>query len=113
MTADKIVVNEDKLFEFATGAAVKMREAVRGHSKEAVAHATAGSLDAIASMLEALTTDIKRRRAQHARLVTALRRIADLEIRSAGELLERGDWKRIAGELQAIANEAIQLTSAG
>ena len=36
----------------------------------------------------------------------ALDRIANLDIRGARELLELGAWKKIASELQAIAQEA-------
>jgi hypothetical protein len=40
-------------------------------------------------------------------LGASLHRIANLQVRGAAELLERGDWKRIASELQAVAQEAL------
>lgn len=61
----------------------------------------------LATMLNGLSEEANRREEKLCTLSAKLHRIAGLEVRGAAELIERGDWKKLCAELQAIAQEAL------
>ena len=107
MTNATINVSEDRLLELAGQAASRMKQASEGKDAKHVTRSDAGSIGAVAAMLETLVAALVERRAEDRRRTTALERIANLRVRSAVELLEKRDWKKLSAELQAIAEEAL------
>ncbi len=61
----------------------------------------------IATMLQSLSTEARSVNETVAQFRRTLQRIAALEVRGATELIERGDWKKVVSELQAIAQDAL------
>lgn len=61
----------------------------------------------IAALLNRLSSEARANSETATRLSRTLQRIADLEVRGATELIERNDWKKMVGELQAIAQDAL------
>ena len=61
----------------------------------------------IARMLASLSTEARTTSELCAQQRRVLQRIAMLEVRGATELIERGDWKKVVAELQAIAQDAL------
>ena len=96
----------------AAEAARGMGEVAGSKPNETPLHSDARTFRGLATMLTGLAEEARLREQQLSTLGASLRRIANLEVRGAAELLERGDWKRITAELQAIAQEALGAPSA-
>ena len=67
----------------------------------------ANTFRGIATILNTLSAEARAGSDSCAQLRRTLQRIAMLEVRGATELIERGDWKKIVGELQSIAQDAL------
>lgn len=94
------------------------REAARGMGRiaadkpdETLLKTNAHTLRSVAGILTGLAAEMSRRPSTAERAHRALERIAALQIRGGAELLEHGDWKKIASELQAIAQDALSAKS--
>ena len=75
-------------------------------------HSDAKTFRGIAEMLTGLSVEAKASCDAAIQLRRILQRIAMLEVRGAAELVERGDWKGIVGELQAMAHDVLSGTEA-
>lgn len=73
-------------------------------------HSDAKTFRGIAEMLTRLSTEARQSGEAASQLRRILQRIAMLEVRGATELVERGDWKGIVGELQAMAHDVLSNT---
>ncbi len=104
MTDDRVML----LVEKATKAAADMRRTVEGKPPEQNLGTNAASLSVLAAMLSDLSADVVQRRDRDRDHEAALSRIANLKVRGAAELIEQGNWKKLASELQAIAQEAVK-----
>ena len=90
------------------------REAARGMGRiaadkpdDALLKTNAHTLRSVAGILTGLATEMGRIAPPAEKMARALDRIASLQVRGAAELLEHSDWKKIASELQAIAQDAL------
>ena len=104
-------VNEDRislLVERASKVAGDMQKATAGKQPADGAGTNVASLQGIANMLTDLSGDIVRRRQAMSRFEVALERISTLKVRSATQLIEQGDWKKLCAELQSVAEEALR-----
>jgi hypothetical protein len=97
----------DMLVAAASEAARGIGEVAGAKPNEAPLQSDARTFRGIATMLTGLCAEASQREEKVCALTAKLRRIANLEVRGAGELIEQGNWKRIASELQAIAQEAL------
>lgn len=61
----------------------------------------------LAALFTGVSVEARGRDVAIERLVGTLGRIANLQVRGAAELIEGGDWKAIAAELQTIAQDAL------
>jgi len=105
-----MIEQEDRLNALVAAAAEAARgmgEVAGSKPNETPLHSDARTFRGLATMLTGLAEEANRREQKLSALNAMLRRIANLEVRGATELLERGDWKRITAELQAIAQEAL------
>jgi hypothetical protein len=91
----------------AAEAARGMGEVAGSKPNETPLRSDARTFRGLATMLTGLVEEARRRDQRLDALGASLHRIANLQVRGAAELLERGDWKRIASELQAVAQEAL------
>ena len=98
--------DHDQLIDRARTTARQMAKAAAGRETTVNAEMPLSLFFDISKMLEQLA-DAATLPSRPDRETAALRRIAELDIRSGSELLELGAWKRIASELQAIAQEAL------
>jgi hypothetical protein len=97
----------DLLIRAAAEAARGMGAAAGEKPNEAPVQSDARTFRGLATMLTGLSEEADRRERQLSTMSASLSRIACLQVRGATELIERGDWRRLAGELQTIAQEAI------
>lgn len=81
---------------------------IQNHDRAAPVPTNIGSLADMRAVIEALAVDLKRVQADRDRLRGRLSRIARLDLRGARALIEAGDWRRVADEMQAIAETALQ-----
>ena len=99
----------ETLLEKARNTARQMYAAAEGRDPAINVEMPLSLFTTIADMLEQLVQVAEGDRSGRAQV--ALKRIAGLDIRSAGELLELGAWKRITSQLQAIAQETLDGTA--
>lgn len=108
----------------ATDAAAALRRAARetaiglgavaeGKAEAHPLESDAKTFKGIARILDGLNAQIEERDATIKTLLGMHQRIADLRVRGATELLEQQNWRKIATELQAIAQEAINAAVEG
>lgn len=64
----------------------------------------------IATMLTTLSAEAREHQQTAAQLRRILQRIAMLEVRGAADLVERGDWRSLVEELQAMAHDVLNGT---
>lgn len=102
-----LTVETDKLVEAAHSTAKRMAATAEGKPETTAFNLPMNSFKGVAGMLEQLSARIAAQQQLLAARTAALDRIAHLEIRGATELLELRAWRRIADELQAIAQDAI------
>ncbi|MFW2828661.1 hypothetical protein [Sphingomonas sp. ID0503] len=100
---------EKRLRTAARQAAAGMSAAAKGKPEEAALESDVRTFNGIAQMLEGLSKEVDERDKMIEKLKRMHHRIAELEIRGAAELFEKNDWRKIAGELQAIAQEALNI----
>lgn len=93
--------------ERARQLADRMAQAAAGRDGNISAEMPLSLFVDISSLLQQLSDEATDRKGGQGRSERALQRIADLDIRSAQLLLEMNAWKRIVGELQAIAQDAL------
>ena len=93
--------------ERARQLADRMAKAAAGRDGDINAEMPLALFVDISSLLQRLSDEATVAKGGQGRSERALQRIADLDIRSAQSLLEMNAWKRIAGELQGIAQEAL------
>lgn len=99
--------NVDTLIQTASSATSVLKQATSGKAAEDHAETNVRTLQQLTELLEGLSGELASRRRAGDRLETALDRIATLKVRSASELIEQGKWKKLAEELQAIAQNAL------
>ena len=96
----------DALIHSASSATTVLKQVTSGKAAEDHAETNVRTLQQLTEILERMTGELTSRRASD-RFQTALDRIAHLKVRSASELIEQGKWKKLADELQAIAQSAL------
>ena len=84
-----------------------MKEVATGKPPEAATHSNAASFAAIANMLSTLSHFTLHGIGSFEGLISAVRRIANLQVRGAAELIEQENWKKLCMELQAVAQDAL------
>ena len=85
--------------------AIGLGAVARGKAETHTLESDAKTFKGIARILDGLNEQLEERDALVDKLVAMHRRIADLQIRGATQLLEQQNWRKIATELQAIAVE--------
>jgi hypothetical protein len=93
--------------EDAGHALAALNEVIRGQEPDAPVPTNVSSLTDMRSVIEALVADLRRMQGDRDRLRGRLARIARLELRGARDLIETQNWKRVADEMQAIAETAL------
>jgi uncharacterized protein YigA (DUF484 family) len=93
--------------------AIGLGAVARGKAETHTLESDAKTFKGIARILDGLNEQLEERDALVDKLVAMHRRIADLQIRGATQLLEQQNWRKIATELQAIAQEAINIAVEG
>jgi hypothetical protein len=96
----------DALIHTASSATSVLRQVTSGKDAEDHAGTNVRTLQQLTEILERMADELASRRASD-RHEAALERIAGLKVRSAGELIEHGKWKKLAEELQSIAQSAL------
>ena len=99
-------MNVEDLIRSATTATEVLRQVTSGKAADTPAGTTVHTLQQLGEILERMGRELAERRRVGARHEAALDRIAGLKVRSAGELIEQGRWKKLAEELQEIAQSA-------
>ena len=100
-------IDPTKLLETAAKAVSALKQATEGHEATDTTAATIGTLRSITGLIEDLSAQVTGLRGAVAARETALRRIANLEVRSASELIEASRWKELTAELQSLAESAL------
>ena len=103
----------EALIHSASNATHVLRQVTSGKAADTQAGTNVRTLQQLGEILERMAAELSERRRAGARHQAALDRIATLKVRSAGELIEQGRWKKLAEELQAIAQSAIDPEGAG
>lgn len=101
----------EALIHTASSATTVLKQVTSGKAAEDHAGTTVRTLQQLTEILERMMGELSNRRASD-RFETALERIAALKVRSASELIEQGKWKKLAEELQSIAQSALNPESA-
>ena len=96
----------DALIHTAASATTVLKQVTSGKAADDQAGTNVRTLQQLTEILERMSGELSNRRAS-GRFETALERIAALKVRSASELIEQGKWKKLAEELQAIAQSAL------
>jgi len=96
-----------KVARHAAETAEGIRKVATGKSPETATHSNAESFAAIANMLSTLSHFTLHGIGSFEVLITAVRRISDLQVRGASELIEQENWKKLCMELQAVAQDAL------
>lgn len=105
ISTDPALLN--KITAQAAEMAAGLRGVAEGKEPTTVTHSDARTFANLASMLSTLALVVSEAKADVDRRTVALDRVANLRIRDATGLLEKQDWKKIATELQSIAQEAL------
>lgn len=93
-------IDPGQLMITATKIATSLKQHTDGHDVDKRTETTIGTLKAIMGLIESLQSSAMLRDA-------ALRRIANLEVRGAPELIEARRWKELTAELQSLAESAL------
>lgn len=88
-------------------AAAGMGKVAADKPDQAPVQTDARTFRGLVAMLNGLSEEARQRDERVCGLTAKLHRIARLEVRDAAQLIERGDWKKLTAELQAIAEEAV------
>lgn len=96
----------EALIHTAASATTVLKQVTSGKAADDQAGTNVRTLQQLTEILERMTGELSNRRAND-RFGAALERIAGLQVRSAGELIEQGKWKKLAEELQSIAQSAL------
>ncbi|HEU0066959.1 MAG TPA: hypothetical protein VFQ57_06935 [Sphingomonas sp.] len=106
----QVMTNENvtALIATASSAATVLRQVTTGKGAEDHAETNVRTLTQLTEIVESLAAQLKERQKSGDRLEVALQRVAGLKVRSANELVEQGNWKKLAGELQSIAQSALE-----
>lgn len=97
----------DALIQTAASATSVLKQVISGKAEEDHAETNVRTLQQLTNILERLSGELTSRHRTGGRHETALERIAELKVRSASELIEQGKWKKLAEELQSIAQSAL------
>jgi Ser/Thr protein kinase RdoA (MazF antagonist) len=97
----------DELVVMAGRAAEGMLKVATGKEPQEATHSNAATFTAVGEMLNEMAAAARQQQATNKDLLAFMERIANLKVRGASELIERGEWKKIANELQAVAQEAL------
>ena len=103
-------MDEDRLGALVTAAtrtAEGMGKVAGDKPDETPLKSDAHTFRGIARMLNSLSSEARTTSDTCLQLRRVLQRIAMLEVRGATQLIERGDWKKVVSELQAIAQDAL------
>lgn len=103
----------EALIHAASNATSVLKQVTSGKQADASAGTNVRTLQQLTEILERMATELAQRRRVDHRHEAVLERIASLEVRGAGELIEQGKWKKLAEELQSAAQSAIDLDAAG
>ena len=96
-----------ELIETAKRVSVGMIKVAASKPNDHPLQSNAETFRGAANMLSALSLEVGRLEERTAQLTAKLQRIAGLKVRGASEAIERGDWKFLVEELQAVAQEAL------
>ncbi len=100
-------IDPSQLVPVAAKAVAALKQVTGDHEPERPAGTTISTLRSITQLVEELSAEITVLRAAAETRGTALRRIANLEVRSASELIEASRWKELTAELQSLAESAL------
>ncbi len=101
-------IDPSQLVEVAAKAVTALKQVTGDHEAERAAGTTIGTLQSITQLVQELSGHVVALRGAATLRDTALRRIANLEVRSASELIEASRWKELTAELQALAESALE-----
>lgn len=93
-------IDPRQLMITAAKIATSLKRHTDGHDVDKRTETTIGTLKAIMSLIENMQSSALLRD-------TALRRISNLEVRGAPELIEARRWKELTAELQSLAESAL------
>jgi hypothetical protein len=99
--------NVEELLETAKRVSTGMIKVAAAKPNDYPLQSNAETFRGAANILSALSLELTRTGERTADLVTKLQRIAGLKVRGASEAIEKGDWKFLVEELQAVAQEAL------
>ena len=97
----------EELIETAKRVSLGMIKVAAAKPNDYPLNTNAETFRGAANILSALSLEVTRVEEHTAGLVAKLQRIAGLKVRDAQEAIERGDWKYLVEELQAVAQEAL------
>lgn len=100
-------IDPSQLVDVAAKAVAALKQVTGEHEAERTAGTTIGTLQSITQLVEELTAQVVDLRRAATLRDAALRRIANLEVRSASELIEASRWKELTAELQSLAESAL------
>lgn len=95
-----VQIDPKQLMIAATKVASSLKQHTAGRDDNTPTQTTVGTLKAIMELIENLRSSAMVRDA-------VLHRIANLEVRSAPELIEANRWKELTAELQSLAESAV------
>ncbi len=98
----------EQLLATAAQAGASMKESLAGRPLTDMVNTNIATLAGLIQLIDGLAGHVQARRATADVRDMALSRIANLGIRGGTELVEQGNWRKIAGELQAIAESALR-----
>ena len=96
-----------ELIETAKRVSIGMIKVAAAKPNDYPLNTNAETFRGAANILSALSLEVTRVEERTAELLAKLQRVADLKVRGAHEAIERGDWKFLVEELQAVAQEAL------
>ena len=100
-------IDPRQLVEVAAKAVAALKQVTGDHEAERATGTTIGTLQSITQLVEELSAEITALRRTAGVRDASLRRIANLEVRSASELIEASRWKELTAELQSLAQSAL------
>lgn len=101
-------LSAEQAISSAKRAVAALRSAADGKAADQATETNAGTLSSLADVMDGLLAEVDRLRRGLERKDGGLRRIANLEVRSARGLIEASRWKDLTAEVQALASSLQQ-----
>lgn len=107
-TVTAVNAGPDLLMKSASNALAALEQATDGKEAALLTETTVGSLQALRLVIDHLKDEVVSLRKDATTQHDALRRIADLKVRSAGDYIAASRWKELTAELQTLAQTALE-----